>query len=311
MRFLVTGAYGFVGRYLIAELRQAGHQVVGYDAGPAPADLRDIQAESGDVRDAEALRSVIRRTAPDACVHLAAMAFVPAGASDPQSMIEVNILGTIRLLEAFRKESPGTRLLVVSTAQVYGLAPRPAPIREEDCLAPDSIYAISKAAADDTARLYARQYGMDVLVTRPYNHIGPGQSPIYVVSAFAKQVREIAAGAPSEIKVGNLDSFRDFTDVRDVARAYRLLIERGQTGEAYNLASGSQVRIGDILDRLCTQAGVRPRITRDPLLYRPNTESPILDIRKIRDATGWEPLISLDQTLRDILSGIPQPAAPT
>lgn len=302
MRVLVTGAFGFVGRYLIAELRQHGHDIFAYDVGPVPPDLRDVEAASGDVRDAASLRNAIRRAAPDACVHLAALAFVPAGAEDPQAMIDVNILGTIRLLESFRREAPKARVLVVSTAQVYGRIPRPAPLREEDPLAPDSIYAISKAAADDVARLYARQYGMDILVARPYNHIGPGQSPLYVVSSFARQVRAIAAGAPNEIKVGNLDSRRDFTDVRDVARAYRLLLERGRTGEAYNLGSGTQVRIGDILDRLCAQAGVRPRITRDPALYRPDHESPPLDIRKVRDATGWIPGIPLDQTLRDILA---------
>ncbi len=301
MRVLVTGAYGFVGRHVVAELLGHGHQVWGYDVGVPPPGLAGMTPMEGDIRNADAVKAAVRSSKPDACIHLAAMAFVPSGAATPEIMLDVNIMGTIRMLEVFRHEARNVRLLAISSAQVYGHKPRPAPVKEDDPFDPDSIYAISKAAVDQTSLLYARQYGMDISVVRPHNHIGPGQSPLYVVSAFARQVSEIARGGPQEIKVGNLESMRDFTDVRDVARAYRLLLDRGRAGEAYNLGSDSPLPIGDILLRLCAIARVQPAITRDPARFRPMDRTPVLDIGKLRAATGWMPEIPLDRTLGDIM----------
>jgi len=310
MRVLVTGAFGFVGRHVIAELRRHGHPVCGYDLGAVPPEFDGIDTAKGDVRDATALREAVRRARPEACLHLAALAFVPSGASSPEAMLDVNVMGTIRLLEAFRQDCPEARLLVVSSAQVYGHQPRQAPVKENEPFAPDSIYAVTKAAADTTALLYARQYGLNVAVVRPHNHIGPGQAPLYVVPAFARQVARIARGAPPEIRVGNLESRRDFTDVRDVARAYRLLLDRARGGEAYNLGSGAPVAAGDILRRLCSLAGIQPRIVRDETLFRPNDRSPVLDVGKLREATGWTPEIPLDRTLKDILDSVPRENSP-
>lgn len=301
MRVLVTGAYGFVGRHVVAELLENGHQVWGYDVGIPPASLCGMTSVEGDIRNADALKAAVRSSKPDACIHLAAIAFVPTGAASPETMLDVNVMGTIRMLEVFRHEARNARILAVSSAQVYGHKPRPAPVKEDDPFDPDSIYAISKAAVDQTSLLYARQYGMNISVVRPHNHIGPGQSPLYVVSAFARQVGEIARGGPQEIKVGNLESMRDFTDVRDVARAYRLLLDRGRAGEAYNLGSDSPIPIGDILRRLCAIAGVQPAITRDPARFRPIDRTPVLDINKLREATGWGPGIPLERTLADIM----------
>jgi GDP-4-dehydro-6-deoxy-D-mannose reductase len=189
----------------------------------------------------------------------------------------------------------------VSTAQVYGTRIRSNPVCEADALAPESLYAITKAAADGIARFYARQYGMNVLVARPYNHIGPGQDPSYVTAAFARQVLAIKRGAPPRLSTGNLDSLRDFTDVRDICRAYSLLLEKGIAGAAYNIASGRLVKVGDVLSKLCSLAGVQPEIARDPSLYRPIDSCLTLDTRLLQDATGWRPRIPLDQTLADIL----------
>lgn len=301
MRVLVTGACGFVGRYLLAELASRGHTSYGMDRGAAPSDLPVQEFLSTDICDASALKTAVHHIAPDACVHLAALAFVPSGKSSPRMMTEVNVMGTVNLLEALRSDSPATRLLFVSTAQVYGTHTRPAPVREDDALHPESLYGITKAAADGIALLYARQYDMPVMVARPYNHIGPGQAPDYVVSSFARQVLAIRQGKTPVIKVGNLESRRDFTDVRDIARAYALLIEKGIPGEAYNIASGHQVKIGEILTTLCELTGVHPEIIREESLFRPDDHCLELDSSRLRKTTDWSPLIPLRQTLSDIV----------
>ena len=301
MRILVTGACGFVGRHLLAEFVYRGHVAYGIDRGAAPAGLPVQDFLSVDICDAEAMNAAVRRIAPDACVHLAAIAFVPSGKSAPVKMIEVNVMGTTHLLEAFRTAGSAARILFVSTAQVYGSRPRSVPAREQDPFAPESLYGLTKSAADGIARFYAQQYGMDVMVARPYNHIGPGQDAGYVISAFAHQVRAIRQGATPLVKVGNLESLRDFTDVRDICRAYALLLERGVKGEAYNIASGRQVKIGDALKGLCALAGVHPEIVRDEALYRPDDRCLMLDTSRLREATGWAPVIPFDKTLADIM----------
>jgi GDP-4-dehydro-6-deoxy-D-mannose reductase len=161
---------------------------------------------------------------------------------------------------------------------------------------------VSKAAADQAARLYARHQGLHVVVARPFNHIGPGQQPPFAVPSFVRQLRDVAAGRAAEVRVGNLDARRDFTDVRDVVRAYRLLLERGRPGEAYNIASGRRIAVRDVFDRLCRKLGVEPRIVSDPGLFRPADDSPLLDTRKLRHDTAWAPERDLDATLTDILA---------
>lgn len=275
---------------------------MGLDMGSAPVWLTSHHFFSADITDAQALDKVVADTKPDACIHLAAWAFVPSGSVEPAKIFDINLTGTTHVLEAFRKIASPARILFISTSHVYGMRMRPAPIQEEDPLGPDTFYAISKAAADQICLLYARQYGMNSMVARPHNHIGPGQSPKFSIASFARQIVAIQNGAPPVMKVGNLDNRRDFTDVRDIVRAYRLLIEKGTPGQAYNIASGREVRVGDVLDRLCQLAGVTPEIGRDPTFYRPADENPTLDMRRIRKDTGWEPVIPLDQTLTDILN---------
>ena len=305
MKILVTGACGFVGRHLIHELITHNHQVVGLDMGSTPRWLTSASFISGNITDAEAVDKAVAAIKPDACIHLAAWAFVPSGSVDPAKILNINLVGTTHILEAFRKISSSSRILFISTSHVYGMRARSAPIQEEDFLGPDTFYAISKAAADLICLLYAQQYGMNIIVARPHNHIGPGQSPQFAIASFARQVAAIRDGAaPPAIKVGNLDNRRDFTDVRDIVRAYRLLVEKGSAGKAYNIASGHEVRVGDVLTRLCELAGVKPDISRDPAFYRPRDENPTLDTQRIRTDTGWSPVITLDQTLKDILDQV-------
>jgi GDP-4-dehydro-6-deoxy-D-mannose reductase len=302
MKILVTGACGFVGRHLINELTSNGHEVIGLDIGSTPAWLTPSTYISADITNGEATDKAVNDAHADACIHLAAWAFVPSGIGDPAKIFDINLAGTTHVLEAFRKTASKARILFISTSHVYGMRTRSAPIHEDELLGPDTFYAISKAAADQICLLYAKQYKMNVLVARPHNHIGPGQSPKFAIASFARQVAAIRNGATPAMKVGNLDNRRDFTDVRDIVRAYRLLIEKGNVGKAYNIASCHEVRVGDVLTRLCELAGVKPDISRDPAFYRPLDENPTLNTDRIRHDTGWTPIIPLDQTLSDILN---------
>jgi len=302
MRVLVTGADGFVGRHAVSELEKHGHHVHAVDRSiPGNPDKR-TDWHTCDIRDTKTLVGLVQSILPEACLHLAGFSHVPTGWTAPQHMYEVNVMGTLNLLDAFLQLDAQVRLLVVSTAQIYGTGACPAAITEEHAFNPCSLYAVSKAAADMTTLLYARHHGMHAMTVRPNNHIGPGQADSFVVPSFAAQVSAIAAGAKPIIRVGNLESKRDFTDVRDVARAYRLLLEKGKSGCAYNLGSDQLVSIRTVLEGFCHKAGIHPDIVEDKTLYRPTDNSPLLDTRRIRSHTGWAPEIDLATTLSDILA---------
>ncbi|HMO51287.1 MAG TPA: GDP-mannose 4,6-dehydratase [Kiritimatiellia bacterium] len=304
MRVWVTGAAGFVGGHAIAELRSAGHEVVAMVApGQDTAIPGSLATEAMDLAESERLADFVVRQAPDACLHLAGIAFVPWAWEHPQETIRVNVIGTLNLLEAFRVHRPSARFLTVTSAQIYGHIPRAAPIREEDPPVADSVYSVSKWSADCCTQLYAGRYGLHAMTARPCNHIGPGQSESFVVSAFTRQLIEMERGLrPPRIRVGNLESLREFTDVRDIVRAYRLLLEKGRAGRAYNVASGHLIRIRELFDRLCALVGTNPDVEVDPALYRPTDAQPDIDTSRLREDTGWQTEIPLEETLRDIVA---------
>ncbi len=305
MRILVTGACGFAGRHLVAELLAHRHDPVALDlAGRPPGFPPAVSCRRGDLADAAQLQQAVAEIQPEGCIHLAGLAFVPIGWSDPARMMQANLIGTINLLEALRRGAPQARLLLISSAEVYGRQPLPAPLTEDAPLQPENPYGLSKSAAEGMAFLYERRYGLPAMVARPCNHIGPGQAGDFAVPSFAAQLREMAAGrCPPLLKVGNLDSRRVFLDVRDVARAYRLLLERGVPGRAYNVAGGEEVAIREVLDLLCRAAGLQPRLEVDPARFRPTDRLPLLDGGRLARETGWRPQIPLAETLRDILAG--------
>ena len=290
MRAFVTGGTGFVGGWLLAHLAAAGDEVVAV-------------GEEIDIADAEAVRQAVSAARPDAIYHLAARAHVGDSWDNPVATVEVNTMGTLHVLEAARTLATPPRVLLVSSAEVYGVVgPDDLPVTEDRLLRPVTPYAASKAAAEDLGLQAWLGYGVPVVRARAFNHAGPGQAPTFLVSALCRRVVEAERAGASEIAVGNLDPERDFTDVRDVVRAYRLLVESGDAGEAYNVCSGTSVAVRDIVERIVEISGAGLRLREDPDLLRP-VEVPVLrgSNERLRSATGWSPSISLDDTLRDSL----------
>ena len=299
---LITGATGFVGGYLRAYLAAAYPvwRLVGTTLDHPTADgaLRIC-----DLRDAAAVAGLVRDVRPEIVIHLAGQSNVPQSFAAPAETLTNNILGALHLLESCRAHAPDARLLVISTNETYGPVPQAEqPIAEDRPLRPGNPYAVSKAAVEMLALQYAGSYGLDVVVARPFNHIGPGQTDRFAVSAFAKQVAEVERGARAAIAVGNLDVARDFTDVRDVVRAYALLVERGARGGVYNIGRGAATKIADVLAMLCDMARVPVAVAQDPARMRPS-DAPVMraDTARLRAATGWQPEIPLAQSLRETL----------
>ncbi len=292
MRSLITGGRGFVGNWLADHLRESGDQVVVID--------REV-----DVTDPEALLVAVTAAAPDAIYHLAALTHVGQSWDEPLRVLEVNVIGTGAVLAAARRCGTDPRVLVTSSAEVYGAVTDPArlPLTEESPTAPLTPYAASKLAAEALIAQAWLGHGQHVITVRPFNHIGPGQSPNFAVPALAKRIVEADVRGTPTIKVGNLSARRDFTDVRDVVRAYRLLIESGEAGTVYNVCSGLDVSIREIADRLLGLAGTSLEFEVDPALVRP-VEVPVLrgDPGRLAKATGWRPEVPLEQTLADVLA---------
>jgi len=281
-------------------LRRAGHEPI---AAGGPHEGAPFVAL--DVLDAEAVRRVVEAAGPEAIVHLAGQAFVPQSVADPLGTLAVNATGTAHVLEAARAQaarSSPPRVVVVSSAEVYGVqGPERMPLDEQAVLRPPSPYAASKLAAETYALTWTRAYRLDVVVARPFNHLGPGQDPRFVVASFARQLAEIAAGAPALLRVGNLEAQRDFLDVRDVADAYVALLANGRAGEVYNICSGRSVAIREVLRQLIAIARVPVEVRDDPERMRAS-EVPVLvgDASKLRAQTGWAPHYTLAASLRDV-----------
>lgn len=280
---LVTGASGFVGRHLLVEL---GERAVAGDA---------------DVTDPEALAAELRAARPAAIVHLAAATSVAESWRNGAETWRVNVLGTVALLDAVRAEAPTARTLVVSTGEVYGPTPE-RPATEDDPPAPLSPYAASKAAAELAAARAARAEGLDVVVARPFQHVGPGQDERFAIGSWTGQVARLERSDGGTLEVGDLTVRRDLTDVRDVARAYRLLLDPATPAGTYNVCTGRPVELASVVETLARLARVPVEVRKNPALMR-RVDVPVLagDPTRIETATGWRAELPLQRTLADAL----------
>ena len=299
---LVTGARGFVGAHVIDLLRASGHLVFAWVRPDASREARPLPVSTSavDVLDAGAVHRELAALRPEAIYHCAAVAHLGRSWQHVTTTLETNALGTHHLLEADRRLKLRARILIPGSAAVYRASPEP--LAEDAPLGPASPYGVSKLAQEQLARQAAAE-GQHVIVTRSFNHIGPGQDSSYAASSFARQIAGLeTARAEPVIRTGNLAARRDITDVRDTVRAYALLTDHGEPGVVYNVCSGHAVSMDEILRRLTARARVAVRVEPDPALQRPN-DVPVLvgDNRRLVRATGWHPSIPLDETLDDLL----------
>ncbi|MBI5929067.1 MAG: GDP-mannose 4,6-dehydratase [Chloroflexi bacterium] len=311
LKAIITGATGFVGRYLADYFLSVGsYELYGTtynEPTPTEATLRKFaDLQNLDVRDKATVQHLIESITPDVIIHLAAQTHVPTSYSDPWATHETNIRGTLNILEAVRLANfMHTRILIISSAHVYGaVKPDALPIRETQPFNPGDPYSVSKVAQDALGLQYFNTYGLNVVRVRPFNHTGPGQTTQFVIPNFAMQIAEIEAGLkPPQLNVGNLEAERDFCDVRDVVRAYHLLTTQGQPGAVYNICSGKPYRLKNLVEQMIALSGKNIEIKIDPSRFRP-LDAPIVygDFSALQHDTGWQPQISIEQTLADVLN---------
>lgn len=301
MKALVIGGGGFVGGYLTEELAAHGYEV---SATCLPGEIisGDRELLPLDIGSKEDISAILGETSPDVVFHLAAQSSVALSWKEPQLTAEVNVIGGINLLEALRGKN--IRTVLIGSGEEYGYIRQNAcPLSEDEPLRPGNVYAATKACQEMLGQIYARAYSMDIVMARSFNHSGPGQSRTFVISDFCRQAAEIGLGLKApEITVGNLDAKRDFTDVRDVVRAYRLLGEKGISGEIYNVGRGKAVSIGEILDCVIAMADCGISVKTDESRLRA-ADIPLIepDVSKILRHTGWQAEISLEKTIGDTL----------
>ncbi len=305
---LITGIAGFAGSHLAEYLlAHTGLEVSGiiHKRDKNIAHLRDrLTLFRGDLRDADSVQDILAQASPDYIFHLAAQAFVPLSWRDPWGTLENNIRATVNIFEAVVALGIKARILIVGSADEYGLVSEDElPISEDAPLRPYSPYAVSKIAQDMLGYQYHVSHKLPIVRVRPFNHIGPRQSEAFVAADFAKQIAEAELGLRRPvIWVGNLEAKRDFSDVRDIVRGYYLALTRGEPGEVYNLGAERAFSIRELLDRLLGMSTIPLEVEQDPARLRPS-DVPIVvsDCSKIREQTGWRPQIPIEQSLRDVL----------
>jgi len=294
-RLLVTGAGGFVGRHIAAMAQSGALQLPGALLVPP---------KGWDIRNEGMVAEWIRDTKPDSVIHLAAQSFVPRAFENPKETLEINVIGTLNLLQALKRAKFQGRLIYVSSGDVYGQVPESMlPLNEDRLPEPRNPYAVSKLAAEQLCLQWHRSDQLDVIIARPFNHVGPGQGRQFVLPAMARQIVAIAEGRQASVlDVGDIDTTRDFTDVRDVVDAYMVLLQKGTTGRIYVVGSGEERRIRDLIQGMCRLAGVSPEIRQDPARLRPaDQRRMVANADRLRRDTGWAPKISIETTLKDIL----------
>lgn len=302
---LIIGAAGFVGNYLIDHIQKdCIWSIIVTKMPQEKIEKEDIEIRDLDILDQEAIANLLNDVRPDYIFHLAAQSSVALSWKNPGITVDVNIKGSLNVLDAIRELDYKPRVLLIGSGEEYGhVRPDEVPVREDNVLRPGNIYAATKACQNMLGRIYSQAYGMDIMMVRAFNHVGPNQAPLFVVADFCKQVAEIEKGLREPVmKVGNLSAKRDFSDVRDVVRAYTLLMEHGVAGESYNVGSGSAIEIREILDMILSFAKVPVAVEVDPAKLRP-VDVPVIeaDVSKLVACTGWKREIGLERTIEETL----------
>ena len=306
---LITGITGFVGSHLAELLLSKGFEVYGIKRWRSKTEniehiMDQLNLKEADMRDGHSIYNVIEDVKPELIFHLAAQSFVPTSWQAPADTMVTNAVGTLNLLEAVRKLDIDPVIQIAGSSEEYGLVlPDEVPIKETNPLRPLSPYGVSKVAADRLGYQYHRSYGMKIVITRSFNHTGPRRGEVFVTSNFAKQIAEIEKGAREPlIRVGNLEAQRDFSDVRDVVRAYFLSTQKCDYGESYNICSGKAWVIKDLLDKLLEISEVKDiKLEQDQTRMRPSDVQILRgDCSKIMEKTGWKPEIPFEKTLTDL-----------
>ncbi len=300
-KVLIIGVGGFVGPYLVHEFSINNYEVYGTKIESENINVDNCKIYNLNICNKDEITSLLKQINPDYIVHLAAQSSVALSWKKPQMTFEINVIGTINLLESIKEICPKSRILLVGSSEEYGKVESGRPVNEQHTCNPTNIYALSKYTQEQIGRLYFDAYGINVMFTRSFNHIGPGQSSTFVVSDFCNQVVNIENGIQEYISVGNLDAYRDFTDVRDVVNAYRVIIEKGNIGESYNVGSGKAIKIKEILNSIIELSNVKINIVVDKSRFRP------IDVEKIECDNsklvklGWNISYTIDNSLKDII----------
>lgn len=306
MKALIVGGGGFVGPYLVRHLKdELGMNVSVTKTKNEQLSFSDIDIFDCDILDKAQIEDVLKKVRPDYIFHLAAQSSVAVSWKNPAMTIDINVKGCVNLLDVIKELDYRPRVLMIGSGEEYGrIRDGECPIKEDaTVLRPGNIYAATKACQNMLASIYAGAYGLDIMMVRAFNHIGPNQTPVFVVADFCKQVADIEKGDREPVMyVGNLEAMRDFTDVRDVVRAYALIMKYGKAGETYNVGSGKAMKIRDILDIIISFSTKDIEVKIDEAKLRP-IDVPLIepDITKINECTGWLPQIPIEQTIKETL----------
>ncbi|OGF99806.1 GDP-mannose 4,6-dehydratase [Candidatus Gottesmanbacteria bacterium RBG_16_38_7b] len=307
---LITGITGFVGSHLAELLLKEGVNVYGIQRWRSKTDnIENIQdkiiIQEADLLDAHSLYKVVDEIRPDYIFHLAAQSYVQSSWSSPTNTLEINIIGTANLFEAVKKSGLNIAIQIACSSEEYGkVLPDELPIREDNPLRPLSPYAVSKLAMDYLGYQYHESYGMRIIRTRGFNHTGPRRGDVFAESTFARQIAEIEKGKKEPVvHVGNLEAKRDYTDVRDMVKAYYLSVQKCQSGEVYNIATGMSWKIRDVLNLLLSMSKVKIKVLQDKSRMRPSdVEVLVGDASKFMKVSGWRPEIPFEKTMEDLLN---------
>lgn len=301
MKALITGVNGFVGEYLSVYLRDKGIEIYGTDIiDKGTSEHMFIKA---DLLDEKSTANMLSDVKPDYIFHLAGQSNVGLSWKDPALTMRVNITGTVNLMDAVRKAAPEVKMLIIGSADQYGIvSPEMCPLKEDMPINPQSPYALSKALQEQAAQFYIKHFGLNIVLVRAFNHIGPGQKLGFVIPDFASRIARIEHGKLDKLEVGNLSASRDFSDVRDIVRGYYLLMVKGRSGEVYNIGSGKPLKISDVLNLMLSFSKTNIQVSQDLSIMRP-TDVPIIygDCTKIRNDVGYVPEFHLEDTLQEVL----------